>query len=168
MKLGDTVMKTAAILTLSAIVQMEQMASAQEFPTSPSMWYAEKQSNGVVNKFCLQVTEQLAPIVDHRTTPKKCSAFSGTLSYSTPLTGGDLVSGYFCSDNSEVGFFTLPLPSDNSMAGPNFFLGNLSLDRIKNGYTVLVGGYYVIESNDFPARYIGVRLDFNKVEKCAL
>jgi hypothetical protein len=161
-------MKTAVILTLSAIVQMGQMASAQDFPTSPSMWYAEKQSDGVVKKFCLQLTEHLAPIVDPRTTPKKCSAFSGMLSYSMPLTGGDLVSGYFCSDNSEIGFFTLPLPSDNSLAGPNFFLGNLDMDHIKNSYTVLVGGYYEIESNDFPARYIGVRLDFNKVEKCVL
>jgi hypothetical protein len=161
-------MKTATFLTLLAIFQVEEKAHAQEFPTSPSIWYGEIQANKVVKKFCLQVTEQLTPIVDPRATPKKCSAFSGMLSYSAPLTGGDLVSGYFCSDNSEVAFFTLPLPSDNSMAGPNYFVGKLGMDRIKNTYTALVGGYYVIESNDFPARYLGVQLDFNKVEKCIL
>ena len=29
-----------------------------------------------------------------------------------------------------------------------------------------LGGYYVIESNDSPRPYIGVELNFNKVEKC--
>jgi hypothetical protein len=56
-------------------------------------------------------------------------------------------------------FFTLPLPSDNSLSGPNIFLGRLDTDRI-------MGVYYVIESNDFPTPYTGIELDFKKVDKC--
>ena len=153
-------MRTAAILSFLAIVQIQQIAAAEEFPNSPSTWYGEiKQNEKVVRHFCLQVTEPLAPIVDRRARPRKCSAFSGTISSSAMTSPGDLVSGYFCPDESEVGFFILPLPSDDSLAGPNMFLGRLHEDRI-------VGGYYVIESNDSPRPYIGVELGFNKVEKC--
>ena len=153
-------MRAATILAFLAIAQIQQIAAAEEFPISPSTWYGEiKKNEKVVRHFCLQVTEPLAPIVDHRAIPKKCSAISGTISSTVTTSPGDLVSGYFCPDESEVGFFTLPLPSDNSLAGPNIFLGRLHTDRI-------TGGYYVIESNDSPRPYIGVELNFNKVEKC--
>jgi len=153
-------MRTATILTFLAIVQIQQVAAAEEFPNSPSTWYGEiKQNEKVIGHFCLQVTEPLVPIVDRRAKPRKCAVISGTISSSVTTSPGDLVSGYFCPDKSEVGFFTLPLPSDNSLAGPNIFLGTLYTDRI-------VGGYYVIESNDSPRPYIGVELGFNKVEKC--
>jgi hypothetical protein len=153
-------MRTAAILIFSAIVPIQQAAAAEEFPSSPSTWYGEiKQNQKVVRHFCLQVTEPLVPIVDRRTKPRKCSAISGTISSTTMASPGDLVSGYFCPDKSEVGFFILPLPSDNSLAGPNMFLGRLHADRI-------VGGYYVIESNDSPTPYMGIELGLNKVEKC--
>lgn len=152
-------MRIATVLALLAIFQIQQIATAQEFPKSPSMWYGEINSDGKVYNFCLQITEPLVPIADPRTTPKKCAAISATLSRSVTASRSDLVSGYFCADKSEVGFFTLPPPSDDSMSGPNIFLGKLDADRI-------MGAYYVIESNDFPTPYIGVRLNFNKVEKC--
>jgi hypothetical protein len=153
-------MRAATILTFLAIVQTQQIAAAEEFPGSPSIWYGEiKRNDKVVRHFCLQVTEPLVPIVDHRATPRKCAAISGTISSSATTSPGDLVSGYFCPDEAEVGFFTLPLPSDNSLAGPEIFLGRLSTNRI-------MGGYYAIESNDSPRPYAGIELHFDKVEKC--
>jgi hypothetical protein len=154
-KWGDTAVRNAAILTFLAIFPIQQIAAAQEFPKSPSTWYGETRGK----TFCLQITEPLVPIIDSRPTPKKCATISAVLSTSGATSHGDLVSGYFCQDQSQVGLFTLPLPSDNSMSGPNIFLGKLHLNRI-------TGAYYVIESNDFPTPYIGVGLDFNKVEKC--
>jgi hypothetical protein len=153
-------MRTATILTSLAIILNQQIAAAEEFPSSPSIWYGEiKKNDKVVRHFCLQIAEPLVPIVDRRATARKCAAISGTISSSVSTSPGDLVSGYFCPDESEVGLFTLPLPSDNSLAGPEIFLGRLTTDRI-------MGGYYIIESNDSPRPYIGVELDFNKVEKC--
>jgi hypothetical protein len=148
-------MRNATILAFLALFPIQQIAAAQEFPKSPSTWQGETRGH----KFCLQITEPLVPVVDPRPTPKKCATFSAMLSTSVATSQGDLVSGVFCQDQSQVGFFTLPLPSDNSMAGPNMFLGKLSMNRI-------AGAYYVIESNDFPTPYAGVGLDFNKVEKC--
>jgi hypothetical protein len=153
-------MRTVTILTFLAIFQMQQIAWAEEFPKSPSLWYGEIKQNGkVVRHFCLQIKEPLIPIVDPRATPKKCAAISATISSSVAVSRSDLVSGYFCQEESEVGFFTLPLPSDDSLSGPNIFLGKLYMDRI-------MGAYYVIESNDFPRPYTGVELGFNKVENC--
>jgi hypothetical protein len=75
------------------------------------------------------------PSTDIREIPGDCEATIGLLTgagnASLPVApGSDLVSGYFCEDESEVRFFTLPLPSDNSLAGPNIFLGRLNKDRI--------------------------------------
>jgi len=155
-KWRDTAMRNATILAFLAIFPIPQIAAAQEFPKSPSTWYGETRGK----KFCLQITEPLVPITDSRPTPKKCANISAVLSTPGATSyGGDLVSGYFCEDQSQVAFFTLPLPSDDSMSGPNIFLGKLHMNRI-------TGAYYVIESNDFPTPYIGVGLDFTKVEKC--
>jgi hypothetical protein len=158
-KWGESVVRTVTIVTLLAIFQSQQIAIAQEFPKPPSVWYAElKSGEKVVDKFCLQIKEPLVPIGDPRTTPRKCAAISATI---VAASHTDLVSGYFCEDQSEVGFFTLPPPSDNSLSGPNFFFGKLHIGRV-------TGAYYVIESNDVPSPYAGVMLDFVKVEKCAL
>ena len=152
-------MRTTTILMCLTILQIPQIAAAEEFPASPSTWYGEvKKNEKVVGRFCLQIAEALVPIADHRARPRNCAALSGTLS-SGAASPGDLVSGYFCPDKSEAGFFTLPLPSDNSLAGPDIFLGTLHADRI-------TGGYYVIESNDSPPPYIAVELDLRKVETC--
>jgi hypothetical protein len=153
-------MRTATILAFLGILQMQQIVIAEEFPKSPSSWHGEMKKDGkVIRSFCLKVIESPVLIVDPRTRPKKCATLSATLSSSVDTSRGDLVSGYFCQDESEIGFFTLPLPSDNSLAGPNIFLGKLQADRI-------MGAYYVIESNDFPRPYIGIELNFNKVDKC--
>jgi hypothetical protein len=64
-------------------------------------------------------------VVDPRLPPKKCATISAAISMSVTTTHNDPVSGYFCQEQSQVGFFTLLLPSDNSLAGPNIFLGKL-------------------------------------------
>src|SRR5262245_29941609 len=113
-------MRTAAILALWAIFQIQQVAAAEEFPKSPSTWHGEMKRNGeVISAFCLQVTHPLVPIAYHRPTPKKCMSLSATMLSPPTASRGDLVSGYFCEEESDIGFFALPLPSDNSLAGPN-------------------------------------------------
>src|SRR5262245_36219764 len=112
-KWGDTDMRNATILAFLAICPILQIAAAQEFPKSPSTWYGETRGK----KFCLQITDPLVPIIDSRSTPKKCATISAVLSTSGATSHGDLVSGYFCEDQSQMAFFTLPLPSDDSMSG---------------------------------------------------
>ena len=128
-------MRSAIILTFLALFPIQQIAAAQEFPKSPSTWQGETRGH----KFCLQITEPLVPMIDSRPTPKKCATFSAMLSTSVATSHGDLVSGHFCQDQSQVGFFTLPLPSDNSMSGPNIFLGKLSMNRQPNAAPQALG-----------------------------